>query len=54
MKSLPEMVEVSTERACKQFDLVTAQNKELWALAETMAAKTIEPIKQSVAKAFKR
>ena len=52
MKSLPEMVEHSTEQARKQFEHVTAQNKELWALAEKMAAETAAPIKQSVTKAF--
>lgn len=53
-KSLPEMVALSTEQARKQFDLVTAQNKELWAITERMASESAEPIKQSVAKAFNR
>ena len=39
MKSLAEMVALSTEQARKQFDLVTAQNKELWAIAERMASE---------------
>ena len=50
MKSLPEMVALSTEQARKQFDLVTAQNKELWAIAERMASESAEPIKQSLTK----
>jgi phasin len=54
MKSLPEMVELSTEQARKHFDLATAQNKELWALAERMAAESAKPISQSVSKAFNR
>jgi len=54
MKSLPEMVELSTAQARKQFDLVTAQNKELWALAEKMATESAEPIKRSVTKAFSK
>ena len=51
-KSLPQIVELSTEQACKQLDLVTAQNKELWALAEQMASECAEPIKQGMTKAF--
>jgi phasin len=54
MKSLPEMVQHSTEQARKQFELITAQNKELWTLAQKMAAATAEPVKQSVTKAFNR
>ena len=52
MKSLPEMVALSTEHARKQFDLVSAQNKELWAIAQRVASESAEPIKQSVTKAF--
>jgi phasin len=54
MKSLPEMVELSTEQARRQFDLITAQNKELWAIAERTATESAEPIKQSLTKAFNR
>jgi phasin len=51
-KSLPQIVELSTDQARKQFDLVTAQNKELWALAGRMATHCAEPIKQGMTKAF--
>ena len=44
MKSLPEMVELSTEQARRQFDLITAQNKELLAIAERTATESAEPI----------
>jgi hypothetical protein len=54
MKSLPEMVERSTEQVRKQFDLATAQNKELWALAEKMATETAEPIKTGLSRAFNK
>jgi phasin len=54
MKSLPEMVERSTEQVRKQFDLVAAQNKELWALAEKMATETAEPIKTGPSRAFNK
>jgi phasin len=51
-RSLSEMVELSTEQTRKQFDLVTAQNKELWALAERMASECAEPIKHGMTKVF--
>jgi len=52
MKSLPEMIELSTEQARKQFELVAEQSRELWALAEKMANETAEPLKTGVAKGF--
>jgi phasin len=54
MKSLPEMLQLSTEQARRQFELATAQNKELWALAERMATESTNPVRQSVAKAFNK
>jgi len=54
MRSLPEIAEHSIEQARKQFELVAAQNKELWAFAEKMAAETAEPIKQSVTKTLNK
>jgi hypothetical protein len=48
------LVKLSTEQARKQFDLVIAQNKELWALAGKMATESAEPIKRSVTKAFNK
>jgi phasin len=53
-KSLSEVVELSTEQTRKQFDLLTARNKDLWALAERMAADCAEPITQSMTKAFNK
>ena len=54
VKSLSEMVELSTAHARKQFETVTAQTKELAALAQKVATETAEPIKDSVTKAFKK
>ena len=51
-KSLPEIIELSTEQTRKQFDLVATQNKELWALAERLASECAEPIKHGMTKAF--
>jgi hypothetical protein len=38
----------------KQFDIVSAQNKELSALAQEVASKTAEPLKAGVSKAFNK
>jgi phasin len=50
LKSASEMIELSTAHARQQFDRVSAQNKELLALAQKVAIEIAEPIKQSVAK----
>jgi phasin len=52
VKSYSDMVELSTAHARKQFETVTAQTKDLAALAQKMATDTAEPIKGSVTKAF--
>src|SRR4029077_21056375 len=54
VKSLSEMVELSTAHARKQFDTVTAQSKELAALAQKVATDTAERVKESVSKVFKK
>ena len=54
VKSLSEVIELSTAHARKQFETVTAQTKELTALAQKVATETAEPIKDSVTKAFKK
>ncbi len=40
--------------ARKQFDIVSAQNKELWALSQKVATEAAEPIKTGMSKAFDR
>jgi phasin len=54
VKSLAEMVELSTAHMRKQFDTMTAQSKELTALAQKVTTETVEPIKESVSSAFKK
>jgi phasin len=54
VKSLSEAVELSTSYARKQFDAMSAQGKELTALAQKVATETVEPIKESVTSAFKK
>jgi hypothetical protein len=54
VKSLSEAVELSTAHARKQFETMTAQSKDLAALAQKVATETAEPVKESVSKAFKK
>lgn len=54
VKSLSEVVEVSTAHVRKQFEAFNAQSKELTALAQKVATETAEPIKASMSSAFKK
>lgn len=53
-KSLSEAVELSTAHARKQFEAMSVQTRELATLAQKVATETSEPIKESVASAFKK
>jgi hypothetical protein len=53
-KSYSDIIELSTAHARKQFEAVTAQTKDLAALAQKMATDTAEPMKDSVSKAFSK
>jgi phasin len=52
VKSPSEFIQVSTEQARKQFDVLSAQTKELTALAQKGMLETAEPFKAGAAKAF--
>jgi phasin len=52
VKSVPEFFELSTAHARKHFETMTAQTKELAALAQKMTADIAEPLKTGVTKAF--
>ena len=52
VKSPSELVELSTAHMRKQFDTVSAQAKELSALAQKAATDAAEPIKAGVSKVF--
>ena len=54
VKSLSEAVELYTSFARRQFDAMSAQGKELTALAQKVATETVEPIKEGVTSAFKK
>ena len=49
-KSLSEIMTLSAVHARKNFNVASAQNKELWDLAQKAAIETAEPIKKSVAR----
>jgi phasin len=52
VKSLSEMVELTSTHSRKQIETFTAQAKELSAIAQKVATETAEPIKSGVSKAF--
>ena len=52
-KTMSEVMELSSAHARKQFEAMTAQSKELGALAQKLAAETTEPLKSGMSKAFK-
>jgi phasin len=54
VKSFSELVELSTAHARTQFETVSAQTKELTALAQKVATETSAPIKTGVEKAMKK
>jgi phasin len=45
-KSLSDVIKLSAEQAHKNYNVVTAQNRELWELVQKVATETAEPIKQ--------
>lgn len=53
-KSLSEAIEASTAHTRKHFETAVAQIKELGALAQKVTTETVEPVKASITKAFKK
>ena len=51
-ESISEVIELPSAHARKQFETLTAQTKELGALAQKVATETAEPMKAGVNKAF--
>jgi phasin len=54
VKSPSEFIELSTAQMRKQFEIVSAQNKELCALAQEMATEAAETIKTGMFKALNK
>jgi phasin len=53
-KSLSEIIQLSATHGRRNFEAVSAQNKELWELAQRVATETAEPIKKSFARALQK
>ncbi len=45
-KSLSEIMQLSATQSRKNFEVASAQNKELWELVQKVAVETAEPIKK--------
>ena len=54
VKSLSEAVELSTAHTRKQLEALTAQSKELAAIAQKVATDAAEPVKASFGKVFRQ
>jgi phasin len=54
VRSSSELIELSTAHMRKQFDLVSAQNKELYALAQHVTAEVAGAIKARMSRAFNK
>jgi len=53
VRSFSEAIELSTAHSRKQYEAVTAQTKELAAMAQKVAADTAEPVREGLGKVFK-
>jgi phasin len=54
VKSPSEFIELSTAQMRKQFDIVSAQNRELYALAQEIATEAAGTVKTGVSQAFSK
>jgi phasin len=54
MKSLSEIIQLSAAQSCKNFSVTSAQNRELWELAQKVATETAEPIKKGFTKVLQK
>ena len=53
-KSLSEVIQLSATQNRKNFEVTSAQNKELWELAQKVATETAEPIKKSFTRVLQK
>jgi len=53
-RSLADVMNLSTSQSRKTFEAASAQNRELWELAQKVATETAEPIKKSVNRVLHR
>lgn len=53
-KSITDVFTLSAAQARKTFDATSAQNKELWDLAQKLATDASEPVRKNVARIFRK
>jgi len=53
VKSMPELLELTMNHHRRQFELATAQMKELSALTQKVVTETSEPIRSGIAEPFR-
>ena len=53
-KSVSEIMTLSAGQARKTFEVASAQNMELWGLAQKVATETAEPVKKSVSRVLQK
>jgi len=53
-RSLSEIIGLSATQSRKNFEAASAQNRELWQLAQKVATETAEPIKKSFARVLQK
>jgi phasin len=53
-KSLSEIMQLSATQSRKNFEITSAQNKELWELAQKVATESAEPIKNSFTRVLQK
>jgi phasin len=54
IRSLTDIVNLSTTQSRKSLEAASAQHRELWELAQKVATETAEPIKKSFDRALHR
>jgi phasin len=53
-KSLAEVIQLSATQSRRNFEVTSAQNKELWELAQKVAIEAAEPIKKSFTRVLQK
>jgi len=53
-KSLSEIIQLSAAQSRKNFEVTSAQNKELWDIVQKVATETAEPIKKSFTRVLQK
>jgi phasin len=53
-KSLSEIIKLSATQSRKNFEVVSAQNREFWELAQKVATETAEPIKRNFTRVLQK